>query len=114
MLTKSNRTIDVYKNAGAAARLCKAVMATAVADLSDVLDARERERLCRAQMMLSLACDEANMRMFNDFPDMDLNHLDIFYGALIGEPISNIDTEIRELARLRAADLFKDPGSAGG
>ena len=99
ILSKKQRTLDVYKCAGAKMRLCKEVATSAVCTLSGVLPANKLAKALRALSLLNEACSEAEERMFQDHPYLGGRVIRVFFGSLSGDSASALDDEIRKMAK---------------
>ena len=107
MLTKSNRTIDEYKLAGATMRLLRSVAGKALVDVSGVISSRDQDVLERAINRFEEVCSHAENNMFSDFPRLSNDHINVFYGEVDDEPRSEVDREQIERARKVADELFE-------
>ena len=107
MLDKKHATMEAYKRAGAEIRLMKQLGAKLFSDASRILDISERNRLERAWDIIGDLSDRAEKHMFKHHPELDENHIDVFYGCLNAEPKNVIDAEMIERAKGVARELFK-------
>lgn len=107
MIRAKERTIDVYKRAGAEMRLLKSVLSKVTVDVSKVLPATETDKLIKEIDRICLICSRAEENMFKDYPNLSNEYTDVFYGALNFEPRNEVDAEIIETAKRVADELFK-------
>ena len=107
MIRTKERTIDVYKRAGAEMRLLKSVLSKVTVDVSKVLSATETDKLIKELDRICLICSKAEENMFKDYPKLSNEYTDVFYGALNYEPRNEVDAEIIETAKRVADELFK-------
>lgn len=107
MLNKKERTIDTYKRAGAMMRLYKTLGMKLVTELSEVLPAKETDRLLGILQKVDITCCRVEDCMFSDYPKLGHEYTDVFYGATNSEPRNELDAEIIKRAREAADALFK-------
>lgn len=107
MINKKERTIDVYKNAGARMRLFKTLGARLAVDISCVLSANDTEKLLRALHKIDEVCSRAEDNMFRDHPQLGDEYLDVFYGAVGIGTRNSVDAEIVARAKEAANELFQ-------
>ena len=107
MIRAKDRTIDVYKRAGAEMRLLKSILSKVTVDVSKVLTATETDKLIKELDRICSICSKAEDNMFKDYPDLSYEYTDVFYGALNYEPRNEVDAEIIETAKRVADELFK-------
>ena len=102
MVQKNKRTINVYLQAGASARLYK----EAARDISKVLPSADTDKLLKLLNRIDAICSKAEDSMFRDHPDLSDEYLDTFYGDLRTEPRNDTDKKVIDLARETAQELF--------
>jgi hypothetical protein len=107
MLNKKERTLDVYKQAGAEMRLFKHLAAKLSVDISKVLSAGDTDMLLRALGKVDIICSRAEDNMFRDFPGLTSDHIDVFYGNVQDGPRNDVDAEMMARAKEAADELFK-------
>lgn len=107
MLQKKNRTIDEYKRAGAEMRLLKNLGTKLAVDISKVVSAADYEKLSRALNRIDEVCSHAEDNMFRDFPQLDNQYVDVFYGNVSDFPRNQVDEEQIALAKKVADELFE-------
>ena len=107
ILAKKDRTLEVYKHAGAQVRLMKAAAVNSAVALGGVLTSDEYAKVRRALSLLDEAVSRAEDRLFHDHPGIEDDYTSVFYGRLGGDPISPVDGEVRQLAREYADGLFE-------
>lgn len=107
MLTRKERTIDVYKNAGAEMRLFKSLGSKLVVDISKVLSASDQDMLMRALRRVDEVCSRAEDNMFRDYPKLPREYIDVFYGDVRIEPRNKVDEELIGLAKKVCNEFFE-------
>ena len=79
---KKDRSMDDYLRAGAWMRLLKAVFAKTYVECSKVMRVSEYEdKLRSAEKKILSVCSQAEDNMFADFPKLDSDYTDAFYGS---------------------------------
>lgn len=101
-----NRTMEQYKLAGAEMRLLKTLMSKTLVDCSCVLSAADQDKLTRACGRIREVCSHAEDNMFHDFPDLNNDYIDVFYGGTSTKPRNTVDEEQIALAKQVADGLF--------
>lgn len=107
MLNKKERTLDVYKRAGAEMRLFKTLGAKLATDISKVMKSGDTDMLLRALDKVDIICSRAEDNMFRDFPDISSDYIDVFYGCTKNDPRNEVDAEMVSLAKEVADGLFE-------
>lgn len=107
MLRKKERTIDVYKRAGAIMRLYKTLGAKLLTEISMVLPAGDQNKIMKAMRKIDEACSNAECNMFLDHPQLSDKYIDVFYGSTEMKPKNDVDAEIIDIAKEIANGLFK-------
>lgn len=107
MMVKKNRTIELYRRAGAGMRLLKCVAGQVLMDVSGVLSSPDQDRMMRAIGVIDQICSRAEDNMFHDFPELSNDYLAAFYGDISDEPRNEVDREQIELARKVVDELFE-------
>lgn len=82
MLTRKERTIDVYKNTGAEMRLFKSLASKLVVDIFKVLSVSDQDMLMRALRRVDEVCSRAEDNMFRDYPKLSREYIDVFFMAM--------------------------------
>jgi len=111
MLNKNERTMEVYVEAGAYARLLSDIGAKAAVAMSKVLPAKDVDRLVILLNRIDDIKCKADDQLFRDFPQIGHEGTDVFYGTLSQEPDCKLDEEVIGLAKAKAAELFDDTSS---
>ena len=106
MLKKNERTMEVYVEAGAYARLLSDIGTKAAVAMSKVLPAKETDKLVRLLSRIDEIKCKADDQLFSDFPKIGHEGTDVFYGTLSSEPRNDLDAEVIEAAREKAENLF--------
>ncbi len=106
MLRKKERTLDEYKRAGCEMRLFKQLGTTLAVDISKVLSAADTDKFLKALSKVDEICSKAEESMFQDYPKLESEYIDVFYGSVKDEPRNELDAEIIQKARKAADDLF--------
>lgn len=107
MIYKKERTLDLYKEAGAEMRLFMALADILVLHISQVLLAPDTDKFLRAIQKIDEVRSRAEDNMFHDHPELSNEYLDVFYGNFIEKPRNAVDEEIRALAKKKTDELFK-------
>lgn len=107
MITRNEREIDVYENAGAYMRLLKTVGTKAVVAISPVLHAKDTDKFLKALNSIDEICSKADSNMFSDHINLGNEYVDVFYGDLASEPRNDVDEKIITMAKESADELFK-------
>ena len=107
MMAKKNRTIEVYRRAGAGMRLLKTVVGQVLMDISGVISSVDQDRFSRAIGLIQQVGSHAEDNMFHDFPELPNDFIDVFYGEVDDEPRNEVDRGQMELARKVADELFE-------
>ena len=108
MKKKSERTMEVYKEAGAYARLLSDISAKAVVSMSKVLPAKDVDRFVVLLRKINEYTSKADAQLFTDFPGIGDEGKDVFYGALDSEPRNGLDKEVIQMAKQKAMELFEN------
>ena len=107
---EKKRTLEDYKVAGAWMRLLKSVFSETYMACSKVMYAKETDKFRVAEDRISALCSQAEDNMFDDFPTLSNEYLDIFYGHIGNDPIysprGDVDREQIELASELVKELF--------
>lgn len=106
MIRKNNRTLEMYKNAGAKMRLFKELGTKLMVDLSPLLSAKDNDKLHKIMNEVSGICSHAEDNMFSDFPELSNEYIDVFYGTTSMQPRNDVDKEIINLAKTLPDELF--------
>ena len=108
MYNKNERTMGVYVEAGAYARLLSDIGTKAAVAMSKILPAKETDRLVNLLHRLDEVKCKADDQLFRDFPDLGHEGTDVFYGTLSEEPQNQLDAEVISTAKQKAMALFGD------
>lgn len=108
-----NRKLDDYKMAGAWMRICKAVIANTWTKCWSVLSAKDCRMFDAAERRISALCSRAEDNMFMDFPDLDNEALDIFYGSPDTDPRTDTDREQIKIMQEFVMKIFGENWTAG-
>lgn len=106
MLNKNERTMEVYVEAGAYARLLSDIGAKAAVAMSKVLPAKDVDRLVILLNRIDEIKCKADDQLFRDFPQIGHEGTDVFYGTLSQAPENELDVEVISAAKQKAKDLF--------
>lgn len=107
MINKKERTIDVYKQAGAEMRLFSELGGRLAIHISQALSAPDTDKFMRALRRIDEVCSRADDNMFHDHPEISNEYMDVFYGAVSGKPRNAVDAEVIARAKETADGLFK-------
>jgi hypothetical protein len=113
MLSKKERTWEAYVEAGATMRLANEILCRLGVDLSQILPAKESDRLLRFYWgIFSHLNSCAEEQLFQDFHEMveagkGHDMIRVFYGNLSREPENEIDAEVIKKAKEIADGFFK-------
>lgn len=108
MLNKNERTMEVYVEAGAHARLLSDIGTKAAVAMSKVLPAKEADKLVALLNRIDEVKSKADDQLFRDFPDLGHEGTAVFYGSLSQEPDCKLDEEVIGTAKAKAAEMFGD------
>lgn len=108
MLKKSERTLEVYKRAGAEMRLLKTLQSRVWTGVGNLVSAQDQDKLLRAFRIIDVVCSNAEDNMFRDHPELGSEYIDVFYGATYAAPRNSLDEEIIAKAKEAADDLFRE------
>lgn len=106
MYNKNERTMEVYVEAGAYARLLSDIGTKAAVAMSKVLPAKETDRLVNLLNRFDEIKCKADDQMFRDFPDLGHEGTAVFYGTLSEEPESELEENVISAAMQQAKGLF--------
>ena len=106
MFKKTDRTMEVYVEAGAYARLLSDIGTKAAVAMSKVLPAKEIDKFVKLLSRIDEIKCKADSQLFSDFPQVGNEGADVFYGTLRDEPRNELDAEVIGAARQKAAELF--------
>jgi hypothetical protein len=108
MVTKSERTMELYKQVGAEARLLKALLTTFAVDSSKITYAKDSDRLSKNIREIEEMISGMEDQMFRDHPSLSNEYINVFYGTVSEEkqPLNSVDKEIRIIAEKTAKKLF--------
>lgn len=107
MIHKKERTIDLYKEAGAEMRLFRILGDILAIHISRVLSASDSDKFMRALQRIDEVRSRAEDNMFHDHPEVSNDYLNVFYGDLKHEPRTPVDAEVMVKAKEAADVLFK-------
>ncbi len=107
MLNKKERTLELYKKAGAEMRLLKTLGGKLVDDMGGLLHSNDVDKLFKALDIISYISSKTEESMFRDHNNFNRDYINVFYGAIGMKPKNNIDEEIIEKARTIADELFE-------
>jgi len=104
-----HRTIDDYKKAGAWMRLLKGVLSETWIACSRVMKAKDYDKFRTIENKINSLCSKAEENMFNDYPTLNNDWLNCFYGDVGYSPLrEGVDTDQVELAQKLIKELFRD------
>ena len=108
MYNKNERTMEVYVEAGAYARLLSDIGTKAAVAMSQILPAKETDRLVNLVNRFDEIKCKADDQLFRDFPGIGQEGTAVFYGNLSQEPDCKLDEEVIGLAKDKFSELFGD------
>ena len=108
LLSRDDRTLETYKEAGALMKVYKEIGRKLVVDLSKVLPATEVNKLMKAQDKIDVICSRAEDAMFHDHPYVDDTYTRVFYGNVSDRSSNAVDAEVREIAKRICYGMFRD------
>ena len=108
MIGRKKRTLDLYKQIGAEARILKQILPQFLVDISKVLCANDNNRAWKYEQVMSSVISNAEDQMFRDYPSLGHDYINVFYGGLRQEPINEVDSEITMIARTYLVNLIAD------
>ena len=106
MLNKNKRTMEVYVEAGAYARLMTDIGVKAAVAMSKVLPAKESDRLVVLLNRIGEIKCKADDQLFRDYPDLGNEGTDVFYGTLRDGPRNKLDEEVIRKANSLIVELM--------
>lgn len=106
MYRKDERTLELYKYVGAEMRLFKHLGACLTAEMYGVLSAADSAKMSRALARINEVCSNAEENMFQDFPDLSDDYINVFYGNVGDAPTNPVDAEQITLAKEIVNDIF--------
>jgi hypothetical protein len=106
MYNKNERTMEVYVEAGAYARLLSDIGTKASVAMSQILPAKETDKLVNLLHRFDEVKSKADDQMFRDFPDLGHEGTAVFYGTLSLDPNGKLDEEVIGTAKAKARELF--------
>lgn len=107
MYRKKKRTLEKYRRAGAEMRLVKELVVKLCKDSWGVASAVDNEKLSRARDLIREVCSNIEDNMFQDFPELSDDYVNVFYGDLKRQPANQVDAEQMALAE-RIANFYFD------
>lgn len=96
---QKDRTIEAYKCAGAKMRIVKQLGAVLLRDMQGMVSDKDYEKVKNALGKINQVSAYANTHMFVDFPDLDKQYDNVFYGNVTDEPNNPVDAEQIALAK---------------
>lgn len=96
---QKDRTIEAYKCAGAKMRIVKQLGAVLLRDMQGMVSDKDYEKVKNALGKINQVSAYANTHMFEDFPDLDKQYDNVFYGDVTDEPNNPVDAEQIALAK---------------
>ncbi|MGN1114371.1 MAG: hypothetical protein ACI4RC_04545 [Oscillospiraceae bacterium] len=106
MINKKDRTLELYKTSGALMRLFKSVASELIVNISAVLKAEDTDKLIKLIDKIESLSSTAENNMFKDYPGLNNEYIDVFYGSLKGKPKNKLDEEIIQKAKELSKQLF--------
>lgn len=107
MIHKRERTLDLYKEAGAEMRLFRTLGVILAIHISRVLSTPDTDKFLRALRRIDEVRSRAEDNMFHDHPEISNEYLDVFYGNFKGRPRNAVDAEVMAKAKEKADEIFK-------
>ena len=114
MYNKNERTMEVYVEAGAYARLLSDIGTKAAVAMSKILPAKETDRFVNLLYRFDEVKCKADDQLFRDFPDLGHEGTAVFYGTLSTDPRNHLDAEVIRAAKAKAAELFCEEAQGNG
>lgn len=108
MLNKNERTMELYVEAGAYARLLSDIGAEAAVAMSKILPAKDADRLVNLLHRFDEIKCKADDQLFSDFPQIGHEGTDVFYGTLSQEAQGELDRKVIRTAKQKAGELFRN------
>ena len=102
--------MDAYKTAGADMRLLSQLLTKTIVDAGRVVKNEDLGDLMAASSLVDVVRSHAEENMFQDFPWMPREYINVFYGATDQLPMNAVDEEMLERARQAAYGLFECSG----
>lgn len=106
MYNKNERTMEVYVEAGAYARLLSDIGTKAAVAMSQILPAKETDRLVSLLHRFDEVKSKADNQLFRDFPDLGHEGTAVFYGTLSEDAEGGLEEDVIRTAKAKAAELF--------
>ena len=110
MKNKEKHAMGNYLEAGAAMRLLTEVGNKAISAASAILSAKDADKFVHYLNGLDLLKAKADTNLFDDYPELGHEGTNVFYGRLKDKPESDLDTEVINMAKAMAEDLFNRRG----
>ena len=107
MVSKNERTIELYMKSGAEMRLFKTLGTQMLVDISKVLFAAEQDKLLRALKIVDDVCSKAETNMYRDYPNLTAEYTDVFYGSVENEPRNDVDLKVLRISKEIADGFFE-------
>ena len=108
MIERKKRTLDLYKQIGAEARIVKQILTLFFVDVSSVLYAKDNDRAQKCDQVINSVISNAEDQMFRDYPRLGHDYINVFYGGLKQEPINEVDREIMTIAETYLVNLVAE------
>lgn len=108
MIERKKRTLDLYKQIGAEARIVKQFLTRFLVDISRVLYAKDNDRALKYDQVINTIISNAEDQMFRDYPCLGHYYINVFYGSLKQEPINEVDREIMTIAKTHLVNLIAE------
>ena len=110
MISKKQRTLDLYMQAGAEMRLLKTLASKLSIDISQFVYRRDWDKFERALRIIDEVCSKAEDNMFADYPDLTNDYIHVFYSTTNVKPVNDADRKTLAIAREVADKLvYKTP-----
>ena len=106
MLSRNERTMDLYVEAGAYARLFSNIGASVVVAMSKILPAKESDKFVNLLGKFDEIKCKADDQLYKDYPDIGSEGMDVFYGVLSKEPQNRLDEKVIYTAKRKAREMF--------
>ena len=101
--------MEMYVEAGAYARLLSDIGTKAVVSMSQILPAKETDKMVSLLNRIDEVKCKADDQLFRDYPNLSNEGTDVFYGTLSTEPRNDLDAEVISTAQQKVWALFGDP-----
>lgn len=106
MLNKKERTLEMYKTAGACMRLLYDLAMETCTKSSCVLSAKDQDAFRKALDKIDVIRSRTEDNMFRDYPELPVSGINVFYGPIGEKPRSDMDEEVKKAAKRIIEELW--------